>query len=449
MFHELRRSISILLVSAAISIIPQAAFCDEIKEMAPFTVRDRILILAPHPDDETINTSGVIQKALKAGASVKLACFTNGDNNEVSFIFYEKRLTFRRGEILHMGEVRRKESLDAMACLGGKKEDIIFLGYPDYGTLEILTKYWGKTKPFKTLLSRSKKVPYAECLSPGAPYVGESILADLKKVILDFKPTRIFLPNTADTNRDHRSLYLFTRVALWDLDSKIAQPKLYAYLTHVENWPMPRGYHPELELTPPDALSGITWEKLSMTPEEVARAHECAELYKSQTSFRSSYLYSFQRKNELFGAFPDIVLKKGAEGDIVWHDVDVPRDKSELAMTGVAYALKDNYLFVKVLADTERDKNLKINVFLLGYKKGTDFASMPKVRIIAEPYGMSAKDKKATFPTDNMSLMQKAKETILKIPLSDLADPDYIMTNVRASYLHMDETAWNIIAIEK
>ena len=52
---------------------------------------DRILILAPHPDDETIGTGGIIQEALRLNIPIKVVYFTNGDNNEVSFIIYERR----------------------------------------------------------------------------------------------------------------------------------------------------------------------------------------------------------------------------------------------------------------------------------------------------------------------------------------------------------------------
>ena len=99
---------------------------------------DRILVFAPHPDDETIGTGGLIQKALEAGAKVKVVCYTNGDNNELAFIVYEKRLTFRKREFLHMGEVRSKETIAAMGSLGVSPDNITFLGYPGPQVLLLL-----------------------------------------------------------------------------------------------------------------------------------------------------------------------------------------------------------------------------------------------------------------------------------------------------------------------
>ena len=154
------------------------------EEMPLFTNADRVLVLATHPDDETIGAAGAIQKAIKAGAVVRVVYYTNGDSNEPAFSVYERRLTFLKGEFLHMGEVRIQEAISAMSDLGLSRKDLTFLGYPDAGTMAIFTQYWGDTKPFKALFTRVSKVPYPECISPGAPYVGESILKDIKKIIL-------------------------------------------------------------------------------------------------------------------------------------------------------------------------------------------------------------------------------------------------------------------------
>ena len=195
----------VFIIIFCIPLISYAyAFAEDSKDVIDFTKDDRVLILAPHPDDEVIGTCGVIQKALKQNARVKVVCYTNGDSNELSFIVYEKRLTFKKREFLHMGEVRRKETMRAMVSLGVNPADIIFLGYPDFGTLEIFTKYWGNVTPYKGLFTRVSKVSYREAMSMNAPYVGESILKDIEKIMLEFKPTKIFVSHPGDVNRDHR-----------------------------------------------------------------------------------------------------------------------------------------------------------------------------------------------------------------------------------------------------
>ena len=66
-----------------------------------FKSTDRILILAPHPDDEAIACAGVIQNALKAGSSLRVAYLTNGDHNQFAFIVFEKRLIFKKEEFIY------------------------------------------------------------------------------------------------------------------------------------------------------------------------------------------------------------------------------------------------------------------------------------------------------------------------------------------------------------
>jgi LmbE family N-acetylglucosaminyl deacetylase len=92
----------------------------------PFDKNERILILAPHPDDESIACAGIIQKALEAGAQVRVVYLTNGDHNELAFIVYEKRITLRQGEFVHLGKLRQQESIKAMKFLGLSEKDLCF-----------------------------------------------------------------------------------------------------------------------------------------------------------------------------------------------------------------------------------------------------------------------------------------------------------------------------------
>jgi len=41
-----------------------------------------------------------------------------------------------------MGMVRATETMQAMGLLGLERNDVNFMGYPDFGTMEILMKYW-------------------------------------------------------------------------------------------------------------------------------------------------------------------------------------------------------------------------------------------------------------------------------------------------------------------
>ena len=53
------------------------------------------------------------------------------------------------------------------------------------------------------------------------------------------------MPSAADQNVDHRALYLFARVALWDLAAEGeglgGEAARLAYPVHYPRWPSPRG----------------------------------------------------------------------------------------------------------------------------------------------------------------------------------------------------------------
>lgn len=455
----MRRNIIVSLWAIVYAVFFFLPFCfsQDNAILPSFSSEDRILVLAPHPDDESIGTAGVIQKALEKGARLRVVCFTNGEHNELSFIVYEKRLTLRKGEFIYMGEVRRKETISAMKSLRMDQNDIVFLGYPDFGTLDIFTKYWADTKPFKDFLTRISRVPYAQCLTPNASYVGESVLKDLKAIIFDFKPTKIFVSHPVDSNRDHRALYLFLRVALWDLEGKIKNPDIFPYLIHVVGWPKPRGFHPDLAWTPPEKLkeSAIPWQELELTKEEIQKKYAAISFYKSQIEYNPPYLFTFARKNELFGDYPAIKLEEQPEGPMKWQDVFIPKngeekDRGKTNFSNLGYALQNKNLFVKLILKRTVARDLGVSVFLIGYNKKVDFANMPKLRLALGIGGLRIKEKKQTVVIKDVQCLNRGKTLIFKIPLAALGNPDYILgcAQTNAPDLPFDVTAWRILVLE-
>ncbi len=432
----INRIIVILYILASAAGISSAVAA----EIPPFTKNDRVLILAAHPDDETIGAAGAIQQAMKAGTPVKVVIYTNGENNEPAFIIYEKRLTFRKGEFLHMGEVRRQETISAMNYLGLNSKDVVFLGYPDFGTMEILLKYWGKTKPFKSFFARVSKVSYPECMSPGAPYVGESILKDLRSVLLDFRPTKIFITHPADKNQDHRSLYLFCRVALWSLAGEIKEPAIYPYIIHMVGWPEPRGYHPELGLLPPESMDGISWLNLPLTKTEVERKRTATSYYKSEIEYDPPYLFTFSRKNEFYGDFPVIKLKDAPEGaGINWPAAD--------SSNSLAYANSGSSFYVRFNLERKADKDVGMSIFLLGYSRKIDFAIMPKITISIDAFGIHAKNKRDNISIKDAEVNYEGNAVTLKIPLKALGNPDYVLVSSRALNFSDGQKVWRVIKL--
>ena len=426
--------------------LPQPAGRVNIASLEPLKKDERILVLAPHPDDEALGCAGIIQQALAAGAKVRVAYLTNGDHNQLAFIVYEKRLTFKKREFIYMGEVRRKEAIKAMKLLGIDEKDLIFLGYPDFGTFRIFSQYWRAKKPFKDIMTHIPSVPYKGNLSFGAPYVGESILGDLEKVLQDYKPDKIFVSHSADVNVDHKALYLFLQIALRDLEKKIPKPKVYPYLVHCVGWPLPRHYRPQLSLAPPQKFlhSQINWQEFRLSPEQLDKKHRAILCYKSQTESSAFYLLSFARQNELFGDYPEIELdrqvslKEKAPLFFGFSDMftDSGIDTGEQAKIsedpgGVSYAVVDHSLLVRVEKSRNLSRRFGIMLYLFGYSSKTPFSAMPKVRIITLYNRFNIFDGRKLIKAEGVAAELKSNVLILKVPLKILGEPEFILTSIK------------------
>ena len=80
----------------------------------------RLVVVAAHPDDETLGAGGFLHAAVAAGAQVELVVATDG---EAAFGAPEADL----------GRARRRELYDALGELGLGKTDVHWLGLPDSG----------------------------------------------------------------------------------------------------------------------------------------------------------------------------------------------------------------------------------------------------------------------------------------------------------------------------
>lgn len=425
-------------------------------DMKFITSDDRVLIIAPHPDDETIGCAGIIQQAQQAGADIHILYLTNGDHNQVAFMVYEKRLTFRKGEFIHMGEVRRKEAVNAMKLLGVSEDRLIFLGYPDFGTFSIFRNFWQEDKPYKSMLTRVSAVPYADALSSGRSYVGQSILNDFEAVLRKYRPNKIFVTAAFDTNPDHKAAYLFLEIAL--ADSGI-YPEVHTYLIHRKAWPLPRHYHPELELDIPDEANGrqMSWFRYRLPAEEIEKKRQATLCYKSQTESSAFYLLAFCRKNELFGQYPEINLKTAEpqaakDAPRSWQDKlglflerysgkrwflsDEPAQLPQASGAAdkrppVVYELRDGLFVIEIT----KPRNIKYQfgtlIYLFGYSYGAQFATMPKICIITKHNRMRVFSGKKEFVCKDITLKLESERLILTMPVSLLGNPDFILASVR------------------
>ena len=100
---------------------------------------DRLMVLAPHPDDETLATAGVLQWAARLGAETRVVFMTDGENNPWAQRATERRWRITRQDQLRWGARRRREAIRALTCLGLRPDRARFLGLPDQLLTESLT----------------------------------------------------------------------------------------------------------------------------------------------------------------------------------------------------------------------------------------------------------------------------------------------------------------------
>ena len=102
---------------------------------------ERILLLAPHPDDEAIGAAGLLSRARALGLPVRLVFLTNGDGSQSTRLFESLRKSRRYPNkpetFLRLAAMRQKEALDSAVALAIDAADVVFLGYPDGSTLRI------------------------------------------------------------------------------------------------------------------------------------------------------------------------------------------------------------------------------------------------------------------------------------------------------------------------
>jgi LmbE family N-acetylglucosaminyl deacetylase len=270
----------------------------------PLSGYHRLLVFAPHEDDETLGQGGLIQHALAQGMDVHVVIETNGD----SYIFAtmeEFRKAFpSANDYIRIGDIRQQESLTALKVLGVPKENVTFLSYPDRGTPALWIQHWSTSNPYKSNFTESTRSPYIVTFNPQSNYSGEDLLKDILTIMTDFQPDLIVYPNPEDVHPDHRGLSDFVRLAvhLERLNVTGYNPTELTYLVHRPKFPIPHGYLPNTALLPPQALydSNPNWYKFDLSADEVARKNDAVSQYKSQLPSLRGLLESFVRSNELF-----------------------------------------------------------------------------------------------------------------------------------------------------
>jgi len=214
----------------------------------PSTAQDRLLVVAPHPDDETIAAGGLIRSALRAGADVRVLFATDGDNNPWPQRWLERRWRIGATERARWGARRRAEAHVALARLGvdSRVADAQFLGWPDQGLTAMLMDDAGA-------------------------------IDALRARIVAFAPSHVAMPVLDDAHPDHSAMRVMMELALLQADVRCVR---LGYRVH--------------GASPPQALQP------GADAEAISSKREAMEAYASQLALSRRRMVAMAARPEAF-----------------------------------------------------------------------------------------------------------------------------------------------------
>lgn len=283
-----------------------AARAAALKTLPAPNASTRLLVLAPHPDDETLGAGGTLHMTLRNGGAARIVFLTCGDGSRSTQLALGLRKR-RHHSFRFVAKLRREEATAAARILGLEKNDVIFLGFPDGGLQAIWEKHPTPKKLFRSKTTRARRSPYLASPTLHANYCAPSLLCDVTRAISDFRPNLIVTTHPSDTHSDHAATFLVTRAALSNLQRdastrEMADCRLLTYLIHHGIWPVPHGHRPNSLQAPPPALCSqrVRWLQLPLDDEARDAKTRALACHDSQMLWTPHYLRGFLRRNELF-----------------------------------------------------------------------------------------------------------------------------------------------------
>ncbi len=213
---------------------------------------DRILVFAPHPDDESLAVGGLLQRAVAAGAFVRVVFWTDGEDNPWAQRCVERRLRLQVGDRVRWGERRRSEVAAALRQLGLGPCEARFWHAPDQGLEQIL-------------------------LEGPEPWLERAVAT-----ITSTAPTLLVVPSLRDLHPDHSALAALTRIALDEVRLP-TRPRRLEYLVHRA------ASEPRLDEV-----------RLALNDAEIEGKRAAIRSHASQLPLRSAMMLGFAQRTETF-----------------------------------------------------------------------------------------------------------------------------------------------------
>jgi LmbE family N-acetylglucosaminyl deacetylase len=349
---------------------------------------DRILVFAPHPDDESLGAGGLIARAVEKNATVMVVIVTDGSSSHTTSGYSKFKTNLNITGNISLPELRRNETLNALKNLGVSEKNVIFLGYPDVGLGPLFEIYWDYNNTYRSAndFNKLNYSAYSFSYEKNAPYAGANVVKNMQTIIKDFKPTIVVYPDDGDDHPDHWATSAFVRYSLMGLNYNGAE---YTYLVHKGlEWPNPGIYLPNSRLNPPYGLlsTDANWTYFNINSKEENEKEKAILSHKSQVGINNSYFKSFIRTNDLFGVYPDIQIAKNTlettlgvlptssysdeKGD---SSNNILNPVSDLNSAGISYDDQNVYLFMQTASNIN---NTLQKTFHLRLFYGTDTKRM-------------------------------------------------------------------------
>jgi len=285
-------------MAVALAGVAVAGAAAEPSALPPIDAATALLVVAPHPDDETLCCAGLMQRVARAGGRVSVVWLTSGDDEWFGLLLEEKLRFASPAAALQFGAQRMAEARAATALLGVPPHGQLFLGYPDGGLLELLGG--DPDRVHRARFTRATAVPYRDALFPGHPYSGASLARDFGAVLDRLQPTLILAPSPQDSHPDHRAAGL---LALAVSARRGVPVQLRYWIVHGGvGWPGPRDLLAGIPLTPAPLSRGLDPLAFALAPTEEDRELQALGAYRSQMRLMAPFLLAFVRTNELFSS---------------------------------------------------------------------------------------------------------------------------------------------------
>lgn len=423
---------------------------------------DRIVVFAPHSDDETLGCGGMLAMAARNRARIRVVLVTNGDGYRIGVARAYGAIRVTPQMCLGFAARRQQETLGALSVLGVPPTDVTFLGYPDRGIAALWSRCWGSDELYTSHATGTDHSPYRDSFTLNAAYCGEQLVSDIQRILVSERPTDIYVPHPCDNHSDHYATCCFVAAAVEQLRSEgltfAKTVRMHTYLVHRGDWPAPKGEQPGEPLVPPYALSrGSThWQSLDFGADVARLKREAIKQYRTQTAIEKGFLMSFARANELFGGLPTRKVSRVGVGAITvdgspedWWGVppSVVDPVGDYVVAGVnkggdvraIYACTDGAtLFLRIDCVRRVSKSITYNIGLRGVGEGNDgqrhFVSVRPPARCSDPAGTCA---------------SAGNVLELSIPFSEFARDDSLFVHVETKLvrLTLDNTGWNGLEI--